>query len=165
MERHTYQPQPDPTPSPCTVTYVDACRTSPLPSAALRQIPETLPAEVLAKMHGAPKPDVPLVTTAALTEADGFLLGFPTRWAASAAISQCKQVLRIFIVRWGLVSSHRSCKCLCKTDLATRRGLRPLPPKLAALRAASVECLATSSEQLTKCGAERSLYMRCAAVR
>ena len=44
------------------------------------QIPETLPDEVLAKMHGAPKPDLPTVTTAHLQEADGFLLGFPTRW-------------------------------------------------------------------------------------
>ena len=43
------------------------------------QIPETLPDEVVAKMHGPPKPDVPPVTTAHLEEADGLLLGFPTR--------------------------------------------------------------------------------------
>jgi len=43
------------------------------------QIPETLPDEVVAKMHGPPKPDVPRVTTAHLEEADGLLLGFPTR--------------------------------------------------------------------------------------
>ena len=43
------------------------------------QIPETLPDEVVAKMHGPPKPEVPRVTTAHLVEADGILLGFPTR--------------------------------------------------------------------------------------
>ena len=48
------------------------------------QIPETLPDEVVAKMHGPPKPDVPPVTTAHLEEADGLLLGFPTRCAACA---------------------------------------------------------------------------------
>ncbi len=43
------------------------------------QVPETLPAEVLEKMHAAPKPDVPVITAADLPEADGFIFGFPTR--------------------------------------------------------------------------------------
>jgi multimeric flavodoxin WrbA len=49
------------------------------------QIPETLPAEVLEKMHAAPKPDVPLADVKDLPNADGFLIGFPTRFGAPAA--------------------------------------------------------------------------------
>jgi NAD(P)H dehydrogenase (quinone) len=48
----------------------------------LFQIPETLPQEVLAKMH-APEKDaaVPVLTDASVLEAyDGFLLGIPTRY-------------------------------------------------------------------------------------
>ena len=44
------------------------------------QIPETLSKEILEKMH-APGPDesVPEITTHALTEYDGYLIGVPTR--------------------------------------------------------------------------------------
>ncbi|KAG6040366.1 Minor allergen Alt a 7 [Claviceps citrina] len=51
-------------------------------SADLYQIPETLPDEVLAKMHAAPKPShVPVLhDPAILTKYDGFLLGIPTRY-------------------------------------------------------------------------------------
>jgi hypothetical protein len=44
-------------------------------------VPETLPAEVLEKMHAAPKPDGPVISAADLPAADGFIFGFPTRWA------------------------------------------------------------------------------------
>lgn len=43
-------------------------------------MPETLSPEVLAKMHAPPKPDVPVITTTALKEADGVLFGIPTRF-------------------------------------------------------------------------------------
>jgi len=54
--------------------------------ATLLRIPETLPKEVLEKMH-APGPDesVPEITTHALTEYDGFLIGVPTRYGSPAA--------------------------------------------------------------------------------
>ena len=45
------------------------------------QIPETLPAEVLAKMGAPLKPDVPLADVHDLPNADGFIIGFPTRHA------------------------------------------------------------------------------------
>jgi len=46
------------------------------------QIPETLPDEVLSKMHAQAKPtDVPVISDpAVLEEYDGFLLGIPTRY-------------------------------------------------------------------------------------
>ena len=46
------------------------------------QIPETLPPAVLEKMH-APGPDtsIPEIDVHDLPNYDGFLIGFPTRWA------------------------------------------------------------------------------------
>ncbi|KAK9235922.1 flavoprotein-like protein [Lipomyces kononenkoae] len=49
-------------------------------SATIYQIPETLPEEVLAKMHAAPKPDYPVASANTLTEYDAFLFGVPTRY-------------------------------------------------------------------------------------
>ena len=42
------------------------------------QVPETLPEEVLSKMHAPPKKDVPLANVDDLPNADGFLLATPT---------------------------------------------------------------------------------------
>lgn len=51
-------------------------------TADLFQIPETLPEEVLTKMHAPPKPtDIKVLSDpATLAEYDGFLLGIPTRY-------------------------------------------------------------------------------------
>ncbi|KAH3684501.1 hypothetical protein WICPIJ_004534 [Wickerhamomyces pijperi] len=49
-------------------------------SATIYQIPETLPDEVLTKMHAPPKPDFPIATLDTLTEHDAFLFGIPTRY-------------------------------------------------------------------------------------
>ena len=44
------------------------------------QVPETLPEDVLAKMHAAPKPDdIPVIDPHVIDQADGFVFGFPTR--------------------------------------------------------------------------------------
>jgi NAD(P)H dehydrogenase (quinone) len=53
--------------------------------AVLLQVQETLPAEVLAKMHAPPKPDVPVVNVADLPSYDGFMFGTPTRFGMMAA--------------------------------------------------------------------------------
>ena len=42
-------------------------------------VPETLPEDVLEKLHAPPKPDIPIITVDDLKEADGFLFGIPTR--------------------------------------------------------------------------------------
>jgi len=49
-------------------------------SATIYQIPETLPQEVLTKMHAPPKPDYPVITAAELPAFDAFLFGIPTRY-------------------------------------------------------------------------------------
>ncbi|KAL1924193.1 uncharacterized protein VTP21DRAFT_7228 [Calcarisporiella thermophila] len=49
------------------------------------QIPETLPQEVLEKMHAPPKSDDPIITPAKLAEADGILFGIPTRYGSKSA--------------------------------------------------------------------------------
>lgn len=55
-------------------------------TADLYQIPETLPEEVLQKMNAPPKPsDIPVATVDILTEYDGFLFGFSTRFGTYAA--------------------------------------------------------------------------------
>lgn len=45
------------------------------------QVKETLPEEILSKMHAAPKPDVPIIDAHDLPNADGLMFGFPTRHA------------------------------------------------------------------------------------
>lgn len=53
--------------------------------AKLWQVPETLPEEVLGKMSAPPKSDVAVITPTELSEADGFVFGFPTRFGMMAA--------------------------------------------------------------------------------
>jgi len=53
--------------------------------ATLYQVPETLPQEVLSKMHAPPKSEVPILDPKHLPDADGFLFGFPTRYGMMAA--------------------------------------------------------------------------------
>ncbi|RQM06949.1 hypothetical protein DH86_00000098 [Scytalidium sp. 3C] len=49
--------------------------------ADLYQVPETLPEEVLTKMHAPPKnSSIPIATPEALTKYDAFLFGIPTRY-------------------------------------------------------------------------------------
>ncbi|RHZ55144.1 hypothetical protein Glove_420g57 [Diversispora epigaea] len=59
--------------------------SDPEAEVELFQVPETLPQEVLTKMHAPPKPDIPIITAAKLAEADGFLFGFPTRFGTLPA--------------------------------------------------------------------------------
>ncbi|KAL0573024.1 hypothetical protein V5O48_008935 [Marasmius crinis-equi] len=49
-------------------------------SAEIYQIPETLPADILAKMHAPSKPDYPVISPDKLVAYDAFLLGIPTRY-------------------------------------------------------------------------------------
>ncbi|KAG0569861.1 hypothetical protein KC19_6G121500 [Ceratodon purpureus] len=52
----------------------------------LYQVPETLPENVLSMMKAPPKDEsIPTITAAQLSEADGFLFGFPTRFGVMAA--------------------------------------------------------------------------------
>ncbi|KAI8470509.1 MAG: flavoprotein-like protein, partial [Monoraphidium minutum] len=51
----------------------------------LYQVAETLPEDVLSKMHAAPKGDAPLIDPKTINEADGFAFGFPTRFGMMPA--------------------------------------------------------------------------------
>ncbi|KAF6265674.1 flavo protein-like protein [Scenedesmus sp. NREL 46B-D3] len=52
----------------------------------LYQVAETLPAEVLVKMHAPAKPeDVPVANPSTIDAADGFVFGFPTRFGMMCA--------------------------------------------------------------------------------
>ncbi|CAK9437220.1 uncharacterized protein LODBEIA_P15980 [Lodderomyces beijingensis] len=54
--------------------------------ADLFQIPETLPQDVLDKMHAPPKPtDIPIATLDTLTSYDAFVFGIPTRFGTGPA--------------------------------------------------------------------------------
>ncbi|KAF8959644.1 NADH:quinone oxidoreductase [Flammula alnicola] len=59
---------------------VQAGITSKGAHADIYQVSETLPPEVLVKMHAPPKQDYPIATVATLTEYDAFLFGIPTRF-------------------------------------------------------------------------------------
>lgn len=49
-------------------------------SADIYQVPETLPEEVLAKMHAPKKPDYPVASAQTLEDYDFFIFGIPTRF-------------------------------------------------------------------------------------
>jgi NAD(P)H dehydrogenase (quinone) len=49
-------------------------------TADIYQVPETLPQEVLTKMHAPPKPDYPIITVDILPTYNAFLFGIPTRY-------------------------------------------------------------------------------------
>jgi len=49
-------------------------------SATIYQIPETLPQEILTKMHAPPKPDYPIIDANTLATFDAFIMGIPTRY-------------------------------------------------------------------------------------
>lgn len=50
------------------------------------QVPETLSAEILTKMHAPSKnQEIPIITPRQLSEADGFLFGMPTRFGTAPA--------------------------------------------------------------------------------
>ncbi|KAI9480387.1 MAG: NAD(P)H:quinone oxidoreductase, type IV [Benjaminiella poitrasii] len=55
------------------------------------QVQETLPESVLTKIKAPPKPDLPIIQPEQLTEADGILFGFPTRFGSMP--SQVKGLL------------------------------------------------------------------------
>ncbi|KAJ7673970.1 flavoprotein-like protein [Mycena polygramma] len=49
-------------------------------AATIYQIPETLPQEVLTKMHAPAKPDYPIIDATKLATFDAFIMGIPTRF-------------------------------------------------------------------------------------
>jgi len=49
-------------------------------SATIFQVPETLPQEILTKMHAPAKPSYDIITATTLATFDAFLLGIPTRY-------------------------------------------------------------------------------------
>ncbi|KAG8831972.1 Minor allergen Alt a 7 [Serendipita sp. 399] len=49
-------------------------------SATILQVAETLPTEILAKMHAPPKPDYPVAVPADLLNYDAYLIGISTRY-------------------------------------------------------------------------------------
>ncbi|KAJ0409904.1 hypothetical protein P43SY_005798 [Pythium insidiosum] len=69
-------------------------------TAEIYQIAETLSEEVLAKMHAPPKKDHPIATSDVLKEADGILLGIPSRFGSMPA-----QVKAFFDATGGLWQS------------------------------------------------------------
>eukprot|EP00891_Asterochloris_glomerata_P006879 jgi/Astpho2/6879/Aster-07878 len=58
--------------------------TVPGIKATIYRVPETLPQEVLTKMHAPPPPDYPIMDVHDLDKPDGFVFGFPTRYGNMA---------------------------------------------------------------------------------
>jgi NAD(P)H dehydrogenase (quinone) len=55
------------------------------------QVPETLPDEVLEKMHAPPKGDYPIITADKMTEFDGFMFGISGRYGMMSAQLKVRQ--------------------------------------------------------------------------
>ncbi|CAK0785724.1 hypothetical protein CVIRNUC_008935 [Coccomyxa viridis] len=68
----------------------------------LYQVNETLPEDILAKMHAAPKPEVPIINAHDLPNADGLMFGFPTRFGGMPS-----QMKALFDATGGLWSSNK----------------------------------------------------------
>ncbi|KAI8869779.1 flavodoxin-like protein [Ramicandelaber brevisporus] len=65
---------------------LEGVKTIPGIEAKLYRVPETLPVEVLTKMHAAPElTDIPLATPDTLAQSDGILFGTPTRFGTACA--------------------------------------------------------------------------------
>ncbi|OMJ19293.1 putative NAD(P)H dehydrogenase (quinone) FQR1-like 2, partial [Smittium culicis] len=63
---------------------VEGLKSTNLVNVELRQFPETLPQEVLEKMHAPPKDaSVPEFTLDELEAGDAFMFGFPTRFGTA----------------------------------------------------------------------------------
>ncbi|OMJ14586.1 NAD(P)H dehydrogenase (quinone) FQR1, partial [Smittium culicis] len=63
---------------------VEGLKSTNLVNVELRQFPETLPQEVLEKMHAPPKDaSVPEFTLDELETGDAFMFGFPTRFGTA----------------------------------------------------------------------------------
>ncbi|CEG63448.1 Putative NAD(P)H:quinone oxidoreductase, type IV [Rhizopus microsporus] len=60
-------------------------------AAKMFQVQETLPESVLQKIRAPPKPELPVIRPEQLNEADGIILGFPTRFGTMP--SQMKALL------------------------------------------------------------------------
>lgn len=82
------------------------------------QVAETLPAEVLAKMHAPEKPaDVPIIDPHIIDQADGFVFGFPTRYFAvvslhACCMRHCHAVIDFTSAQWVCSVPHRQAACL-----------------------------------------------------
>lgn len=61
------------------IDSVDGCE------ATMFQVAETLPEEVLGKLHAPPKSDDPVITADQLTDCDGLVFAFPTRFGMMAS--------------------------------------------------------------------------------
>ncbi|OMJ14711.1 putative NAD(P)H dehydrogenase (quinone) FQR1-like 2 [Smittium culicis] len=65
---------------------VNGLKSTGLVNVELRQLPETLPQEVLEKMHAPPKDaSVPVFTLEEFENGDAFMFGFPTRFGGPPA--------------------------------------------------------------------------------
>ncbi|KAJ3061800.1 hypothetical protein HK102_008988 [Quaeritorhiza haematococci] len=64
---------------------VKGIKASGVADVELYRVPETLPKEVLEKMHAAKFDDIPVLKPEDLTKADGFLFGIPTRYGLAPA--------------------------------------------------------------------------------
>ncbi|GLI59724.1 hypothetical protein VaNZ11_001670 [Volvox africanus] len=72
-------------------TYKAALETLEDIEVSIFQVAETLPKDVLEKMHAPPKPDIPLADPHRLPEADALVFGFPTRFGL-----MCSQMKNFF---------------------------------------------------------------------
>ena len=70
---------------PLTSTSMPELRFIIVWTDVFHRVAETLPEEVLAKMHAPPKKDIPIVKPETLEQYDGFLLGIPTRYGSLPA--------------------------------------------------------------------------------
>lgn len=61
-------------------------------SCDIYQVPETLPDDVLTKMHAPPKGDYPVITADKLTEYDGIMFGCSGRYGSFPAQMKASSV-------------------------------------------------------------------------
>jgi len=88
---------------------LDRCDMSCLPLSNLfshYRVQETLPQEILAKMHAPAKPEYPVITPDILATYDAFILGIPTRYGNMPA--QWKVCFSSFLRRPSSLPHHNA---------------------------------------------------------
>jgi NAD(P)H dehydrogenase (quinone) len=84
------------------------------------QVPETLPEEVLAKMHAPPKGDYPIITADKLTEYDGIIFGISGRYGMISAQLKVRSYVRANHCLFGILGRSTDLNLVSDSTLFSR---------------------------------------------
>ncbi|KAI9139482.1 flavoprotein-like protein [Paraphysoderma sedebokerense] len=105
------------------VAMKEGVEATGLAECKIFRVAETLSPEILAKMRAPAPPDVPVITAAELTQADGILFGAPTRFGnvpaqMKALMDSCGQLwVKCVIASFNSTNSELTVPLSCRGEL------------------------------------------------